>query len=872
MLMKRSRWLAAFALCTLTLASVAVGEPVVETLENGCRLVVEVDDSRPVAAFRVYVGAGSINEGRWLGGGITHFVEHTISEGSDDRTLEQIETALDDLGNTYNAYTTKDHTCYYVTTAGDMIDEAIDVVSDFVLDPAFPAEHVETQRGIIVREMAMGEDDPGRRMQHLMDRTLFTTHPYRHPVIGYHEVFEVLTRDDLVAFHEQLYVPDNMVVVAVGDFDGDEVLTQLRETFGAVPRRPRPATALPAEPEQIAPRRNVVTDEAVQRAYLRIGWPTIDIFHPDLYALDTISYYLTGGESSVLVRRLRDELGLVDSIDSYSATPAYDAGHFVFSAVLEPANLGRVEEEIVASLARVREEPPGRRELERIERQVEADEVFAQETAEGRAATLGRNLMVTGDVDFSRAYLAGIRSVTPAEVRRVAAKYFEPERMNVAILRPPGEDGGEPDAERRAQRPPRTHVRSLDNGMTVVVRENHAAPVVSVATATLGGLRYETDDTAGITALMAEMLVRGTQSRTREEIAARVDRLGGSLQPYSGRNSFGLIAHFLAGDLPAALELTVDALFHPTFPPEEFERQRQLTLAAIQRQEDSVEAVAFRELLGELFTVHPYRFMPGGTAESVTDLTAEDLTAFHEDYARPASTAFVIAGDVEPEAAFEQVQRLAGGLTGEPPRPPAAPDEPPIDEQRVEVIERPQEQAVVACGFHGITVDDPRREVLDVLDAVISGIGIPGGRLHEALRGNQLVYFVHGVPLLGLDPGAFIIYAGTAPDRVDTVRGHIERIVQQTASEPPSAEELARGKRMAIAADRVALQTNSSLAQTIALDAIYGLGADNWEGYEERIEAVTAEQVQQLAGEVFDLDAAAVVVTRPPADEPDDAK
>ncbi|MBD3291673.1 MAG: hypothetical protein GF393_02010, partial [Armatimonadia bacterium] len=509
--MKRVRF--ALALCALVLVAslqMVAAEPMVETLDNGCRLVVEVDHSRPVAAFRVYIGAGSIYEGQYLGGGISHFLEHTISEGSQSRTLEEIEAELDALGNTYNAYTTKDHTCYYATTAGEDIGRAIDVISDFVLHPTFPEEHVETQRGIIQREMAMGDDEPGRRISQLLYETLFTEHPERYRTIGYPEAFNALTREDIVDYHSKMYVPDNMVVAVVGDIDADAVLTQLRETFGAIPRTPEPAVQLVQEPRQVAPRRRVIEDEAVQRAYLRIAWPTIDLFDPDLYALDTLSGYLSAGESALLVRKLRDEMGLVDSIASYSATPARETGYFAFVATLDPANLERVEQEIVAALDEIKDNPPPRREIDRVLKQVEAGEVFAQETAEGRAASLGRNLMITGDEEFSERYVEGLRGVRPREVSEAAKKYFAPERINVAILRPPAEDGAD-EAEEVAAGETRTHERTLDNGLRVVVRENHAIPAVSIATATLGGLRYETEETAGITSLMAQMLVRGTQ-------------------------------------------------------------------------------------------------------------------------------------------------------------------------------------------------------------------------------------------------------------------------------------------------------------------------------------------------------------------------
>ena len=852
-------------LIALLFVAGAQAAPVVETLDNGCRLVVEADRSRPVAAFRLYVRAGSIYEGQWLGGGITHFLEHTISEGTPTRSLAEIEATLDDLGNTYNAYTTKDHTCYYISAAGEDIARAIDVVSDFVLHPTFPPEEVETQRGIILREMAMGDDDPGRRIHDLLAETVFTQHPYRYRIIGYPEVFTQIMRDDLVAYHRQFYGPDNIVAVAVGDFDADDVLAQLREIFGAAARRPRPSLELTQEPTQIAPRHRVETDPNLQRAYLQIAWPTISIFSPDLYPLDTLSYYLSGGESSVLVRRLRDELGLVDVVYSYSATPAYDAGYFVIGAVCDPANLDRVEQEIIAEIERVQQHAPDRRDIERVRRQVAAGEIFGQETAEGRAETLGANLMVTGDVNFADRYVAGIRAVEPRQVRQMAERYLVPDHTCVAILRPGAEAATDTRPDRRTAEA-RTLERALDNGLRVVVRENHTTPTVSVTTATLGGLRYETADTAGITALMADMLTHGTRRMSREDIVRRVDRLGGSLEPYSGRNTFGVNAHFLAEDLDAALELTAETLFHPTFPADEFAREQQLTLAAIQGQEDSVETVAFRALLGEVFTLHPYRFLPVGTAESVAALTPEALVEFHRAYALPSATAFVVAGDVDPDAVFAQVERLTAGLSATPPQPPTPPAQQPIEQRREQTIERVQQQAIVAYGFRSpVTVNDPRRPALDVLDAIISGSGMPGGRLHEALRGQQLVYFVHGMPLLGLDPGAFIIYAGTAPDRVAEVRGEIERIVTDIAASPPAADELALGKRMAITSEEMALQTNAAVAQTIALDVVYDQGAEYWEGYAERVNAVTAAQVQQLAAGILDLQRSAMVVTTPGA-------
>ncbi|MCD6361107.1 MAG: insulinase family protein, partial [Armatimonadetes bacterium] len=233
-------WLLVSWLLVIATAAWVGAEPVVETLGNGCRVVVEEDHSRPVAALRVYVGVGSALEGRWLGAGMTHFLEHTIDEGTPTRSPEQINRLVESLGNSSNAYTTRDHTCYYITTAGEMIEQAIDLYADFVLHPALPEKEVETQRGIILREMAMGDDDPGRVIYDLFVQTMFLQHPHRYRIIGYPEAFKAVTRDELAEFHRLWYVPDNIVVVVVGDVDAAAVLERLRSTFGAAPRHAPP--------------------------------------------------------------------------------------------------------------------------------------------------------------------------------------------------------------------------------------------------------------------------------------------------------------------------------------------------------------------------------------------------------------------------------------------------------------------------------------------------------------------------------------------------------------------------------------------------------------------------------------------------------
>jgi len=148
-------------------------EPLVKTLDNGAQVIVEENHAAPVVAVRFYVGTGAAFEGKWLGAGISHFVEHCCDKGTPTRTAAEIEDLVQRLGNNANAYTSKRVTCYHITTASKFVGEAIDLLGDYVLGATFPPQEVEIQRGVILREIARGDDDPGRLLYNLFAETMF---------------------------------------------------------------------------------------------------------------------------------------------------------------------------------------------------------------------------------------------------------------------------------------------------------------------------------------------------------------------------------------------------------------------------------------------------------------------------------------------------------------------------------------------------------------------------------------------------------------------------------------------------------------------------------------------------------------------------
>ncbi|MBM3473830.1 MAG: insulinase family protein [Armatimonadetes bacterium] len=835
--------------------------PVTATLKNGLRVVVVETHAAPVVAVRVYVRAGSLYEGDKLGHGMAHYLEHTLSEGTEKRTKEEIDSLTESIGNDSNAYTSQDDCCYHITTASQYWETALDILSDYVFHATLPEEAVKTQKGVILREIAMREDQTEDRIYWLYAQTMFHEHPARYPIIGFADRFVETTRDDLVKYHDEWYVPDNTVVSIAGDVSAEQAIAKCREYLASIPRRPPPPVVLPAEPPQTAPRRRVEVDEKLQRAYVFMGYRTVSLLHPDLYALDVLADILGSGASSRLVRVVREEKQLVDGIACYSHTPAYDAGSFTVTATLDAEKLPEAEEAILAELERCRMELVSPAELERTKTQKAAQLVFARQTAESIAGIVATDLLTTGDPNFSEDYVAKIKAVTREDVRRAAQTYLRPEKLCVAALTPRApriawKGGGGPEK-------PETAERTLANGLKVLVQRSTASPTVTLCTAAKGGLRFETAATNGITDVMADMLTRGTKTRTREQIAQGVEDMGASLAPYSGRNSFGVQAAALREDLDKILGYTADVLLNATFPEDEFEKERQFTLAAIAQQKDDANTMARKLFVETMFTTHPYRFFTTGTEESIGKLTRAQVMEYYSRYCRPNRTVLAVFGDVEPDQAFAAVEKALGKWQPSPAEDATPPAEPPLTEVRDVRQDREQEQSIIFVGFPGVTVQDQRRYAIDVLDAVMSGRGLPGGRLHDALRGRQLVYYVHAWSEAGLDPGAFVVNAATEPAKTAEVITIIRQIITDLKTTPVGDEELTRGKQMCVAEHDIGLETAASRAQAATLDELYGLGYDDQTKYDAQVQQVTAADVQRVAQELLNLDRCVVAILSP---------
>jgi len=834
-----------------------------KVLDNGLVILCQENHAAPVAVVQAFVRAGSIFEAEYMGAGISHFCEHLVSGGS-TKTRPETKTTklLDELGGANNAYTSTDRTTYFIRTTKDKFDVACQLIADWMQNAALTQEEFDRERKVIQREIEKGKVEPSRVLWKLAQKTKLSFHPARHPVIGYTELFQKLTREDVVKYYRRMYTPGNMVIVAVGDFDAARAAARIGELFKNATQGGRVTTLPPEDPAQQGTRRAVIEMD-VKSAYMLMSFRTIPLAHQDLYPLDVMAYILTRGRSSRLVQRVREREVLADSVLSWSHTPWFGTGSFDVRMVLKPGNIAEAQTAVLAELDRLKTEKVTHEELARAKKQNVANDVFGRQTIEQQAAELGGNYLATGNPFYDELYLRRLRAVTADQIQDVARKYLTRENMTVVMIRPTKKTQARSAA--RPLGPSKVDKLVLPNGLRLLIKRNPNVPLVTIQGYFLAGVLQENEQTAGTSRLLGKLFTRGTKTRTALDISRTLDNMAGSLTGGSGNNTVFLRAAALTEDFDKMMELYADCLLNPVFPEAELDKIKTLALHAIARQQDSWHNDAHNLMRETLFKVSPYRLNPLGTPQSVKAVTRDALVAFHRRTCVGRNGVIAVFGDLDVQRAKALLTRLFKDLpAGKGPLEVAAPKDKPLEKDRLATRNSKKPgTAVVYAAYPTCSMDQVKdRDALLVLDGVMSGVGWPGGWLHEELRGKGLVYVVHAYNFHGLrSPGYMGIYALTRPEKVDEAVSILDRNIARARRERVPTDEFERAKKMAITVELLGRQTNQSLATTAALDELYGLGYDFSDSFAERMRAVTREEVLRVAKKY--LNRRVLVITRP---------
>jgi zinc protease len=827
------------------------------TLENGLVIIVREDHSAPVVSAQAWAMAGSIHEGKWLGAGLSHVLEHMLFKGTTTRPGSRIDQEVQEAGGYMNAYTSFDRTVYHIDVPNTGATTAIDILCDIMQHASLPPDELAKELDVIRREMDMGQDDPGRRSGRRLFETAYTRSPYRFTIIGYLDIFNELKPEDIRNYYHEKYAPNNVFYVIAGDVKSEEVVEQIKKAYASTKSRAMPPNFLPPEPKQTAPR-EIIEEAPIELGHLHFAWHIPELRHHDVPALDVLAVLLGSGRSSRLYQQVRERQGVVHHADAWTYNPG-STGLFGMSAMVDADKFSAARDAMLAEIEKIKSMSVSSNEVQKAVKQFISATLSTRKTMDGQANDLGGSWLAANNLTFSERYLAAIKRVSHADVQRVAREYLTAENRTLYALLP---NGTTPKISTAVEKNVDSPIQKfeLPNGLRLLVKENHRLPFVEFRTAFQGGVLAETTENNGITQLLAKMLLKGTTRRNAEQIATEIESVGGHIDSYGGNNSFGVNAEVLSSDFATGLDLLADVLLNPVFPADALERERTVQIASIYEQKDNLLKSASNAMRRTLFGNSGYGLDTLGTEESVTKLQVADLKAFHQKLVAQKNCVLAIFGDVkasEVKAAVEKA--FSNWKPGQ--KPEAKSQKPELKEPKRVEETRDKKQAVIVIGFPATTMHDEERYALDLLQEACSDLG---SRLFLRVREKLgLAYYVGAQHFPGLAPGYFSFYAGTEPTKAALVEQEFLKEAELLRNEGLTAEELKRAKAKIIGQKKISRQDLGSLASLTALDELYGLGYQRTDLDDAKFEAVTLEQVKVVAQKYLKPDAFVVSIVKP---------
>ncbi|WP_433230994.1 M16 family metallopeptidase [Actinomadura formosensis] len=406
-------------------------------LPGGLRVITETMPTVRSAAFGIWSAVGSRDEAP-ADAGASHYLEHVLFKGTRRRSALELSAAIDAVGGDLNAFTAKEYTCYYARVLDADLPLAVDVVSDMVAESVNRPEDVEAERGVILEEIHMRDDDPGDLIHDEFATALYGDTPLGRPILGTEESINALSRDRIHGYYREHYVPSKLVVSVAGNIDHDEVVGLVSRAFeghltgDAAPAAPRlDGTPAPLDP------RSVVIDKDTEQAHIILGGAGVSRTDDRRFALGVLNAALGGGMSSRLFQEIREKRGLAYSVYSYTAQYA-DSGIFGVYAGCQPAKAEEVLSICRDELAKAADECLTDEELDRGKGQLRGAMVLGLEDTGSRMSRIGKSELVYESLLPVEEVLARIEAVTLDDVRAIARELLAG-RQALTVIGPVGD-------------------------------------------------------------------------------------------------------------------------------------------------------------------------------------------------------------------------------------------------------------------------------------------------------------------------------------------------------------------------------------------------------------------------------------------------
>ena len=854
------------------------------TLGNGLRVLLFPDASSAKITVNVtyLVGSRMENYGET---GMAHLLEHLVFKGTPSRG--NIQTELGQRGMSYNGSTSYDRTNYFETfTASDAnLSWVLEMEADRMVNSFIARKDLDSEMTVVRNELERGENDPVRV---LTQRTLaagFDWHNYGKSTIGARSDVEGVDIGRLQAFYRLYYQPDNAVLIITGAFDPDRALALVAKYFAPIPK---PARVFPRiytqEPVQDGDRR-VTVRRVANAQWLTAMYHTLPGAHPDAVAIEAAVDLMTLTPGGRLYKSLV-ETGKASAVDG-DAYDGFDPGYAMFLAQVserDPIDVAR--DAMLSTIEGVREQPVAAAELDRVRARAlkSFDETLNNPQRLGIAMS---SAIAQGDWRLFFLRRDRWRTLTPADVDRVATAYFKPANRTVGQYLPdPSPDrspsppvvdiaamvndykgdapvaAGETFDATPANLDARAQRFTLANGMKVVL-----LPKKTRGETVNFSLRLHYGDVttvagkAGPGQLTGGMLMRGTTQRSQQDLQDTLARLKSSLSMQGDETSASASGQTVRANLAPTLDLLAEVLRTPAFPAQELDTLKRSSITDLEQNRADPQALAVRALrrYGNPYPKGDYRYVPT-VEEEIAEVQAPDansLKRFHREFYGASVAELAIVGDFDTAAVKAQLERLFGNWVS-----PAAftrVPQPLVEKKPTAVpIETPDKANAFLIGQTAFALNDQSPDYAAMLVADYLFGGSPNSRLYKRVRQTDGLSYGVGTQMRvsSFEPNAAInVYAIFAPENLGRLRTAVSEEVDRVLRDGFSADEVADAKRALLQRRMLARSQDATVAGALVEQAYLGRTFANSARVDTAIAALTPEQVNAVLRKYVKADA-----------------
>ncbi|MDX6768643.1 MAG: pitrilysin family protein [Elusimicrobiota bacterium] len=843
-------------------------------LRNGLTVVVQTDRTVPLVAVSLTYKVGSLDEEKGRAG-FAHLFEHLMFQGTKNLPPNAVSKLVEESGGVDNAYTMKTNTTYHETIPAWALESVLWCEADRMRGLVISPRELEVEKRVVLEEMRQSyHNQPYRRATDSeMGALAFARWESAHPTIGVEEDLRAAGLDDVRAFYDRHYAPNNAVLALAGDVTPAEARRLAQKHFGLIPRRPIPKRADLSEPRPAEPRRRRVEDPLAKTPLLVLGWHAPARAAKDYWALAALGSVLSSGEDSPLHEALVKKARLAVSAGAHMpywnshVTPRGPDLFGVFVSPRQDADLDAVAAETEKVLERMRRVGPTEEELDRARTQAERAWIEGQQSLSERAQTLSSYAAFVGAPAGFWKDLGKVLRVTRADARRAARRWLDPRRrLTLEVVPGPAAAPAEPveeteppeEAPRGPGTPPPPLGRSrpvplpalerfeLPGGLAVTLVVDRRLPLAEARLTLRAGRAHEGPGEESLSQAAEELLFKGCAGQDAAAVARSFSRLGWSAGAASESEWFKVSAAGLARSFEPFCAQLGRVLETAAFPEEESALWRENAVEELASRRAQPSFLSEERLRAELFPGHPYGRGHADEAR-IAAVDSARLRRFHAARLRPGGGHLTLVGDLDPRAARRALEAaFAGWSRGATYAPDEAPPLPDHGWRRTALVDRPgsaQASLVVAQPMDA-TPRDPAYLSLVVANHVLGGTA--NARLCENLRTRR-----------GYTYGAYssfdayrrgVVWSASTETRPEVAKAAHEELIleaERLRDEPIDAAALGMAKRHLAGLFLMRIASPDRLAAYLA--AVVESGRDPKEtmgNYQARLDAVTPDSAR----------------------------